>query len=167
MKRKISYIMIGVIFCVLSIGKVDAATYTPTANLFSGTQSNYLLQLGINQIDNFYAKDFVIFQVDNNYYLVAGSDVTIGSSSLVFSNATVISAVRAQSGNQYTYSYTVSTETSTTVYLSYIVISNIDCNNSVSSDTYLDYEFKKNLVNIGIFILGIVFAIFITKERRY
>ena len=48
--------------------KVYAGTYTPTDNLFSSSQSDNLLDMANSQIDNFYNKKFVIFQVDNNYY---------------------------------------------------------------------------------------------------
>lgn len=164
--KKVSFILVLLGVFLLN-EEVYAATYTPTDNLFSSTQSDYLLDMANNQIDNFYNTDFVIFQIDNNYYLVSG-DHTINSNSITFNNSTIISAVRSSQGGYYNnYVYSVTTEESTTVNLNYVVISNINSKNTVSSDKFIDYEFKKNLINIGIFILGLCFAIFITKERRY
>lgn len=147
--------------------KVNAGTYSPTSNLFSSTQSDYLLDMANNQIDNFYNKKFVILQIDNNYYLVAGTDYTITDSSINFTNATIISATRYDGGYYSNYNYSIYTETSTNVFLNYIVISNIKSNNTVSSDKFNEIEFRKNMINIGIFVLGLCFALFLTKERKY
>ncbi len=159
-------ILVGVI-CFANVNEVNASTFTSTDNLFSSSQASYLLDMAINQIDNFHTKKYVIVQVDNNYYLVSGSDVTINSNSITFTDSTIISAIRNSSGYQGYYTYNITNESSTTVNLSFIGISNIDTTNTVASTEFNDFQFKMNLVNIGIFILGLCFAIFVTKERRY
>lgn len=166
--KKISLFILLLIGVFMINEQVYAGTYTPTQNLFSSTQSDYLLDMANNQIDNFYSKKFVVFQIDNSYYLVAGNDYTFTETSITFTNSTIISAVRSTQGGYYNYyDYSIYTETSTTINLNYVVISNIQTSNTVSSDRFEDIEFRKNMINIGIFVLGLCFAIFITKERRY
>ena len=148
--------------------KVYARTYSPTEDLFSSTQSDYLLDMANNQIDNFSNKKFAIFQIDNNYYLVASDYVSYTETTITFTNSTIISAIRSNDGGYYSYyDYSIFDESSTTINLNYVIISNIKTNNTVSSDKFNDIEFKKNMINIGIFVLGLCFAIFITKERRF
>lgn len=157
------------IFVMFSFVKpVNAASYSPTDNLFDSTQADYLVQMANSQIPNFTSLKYAIFQVDDNYYLVAGKDVSVNSNSVVFTNSTVISAIRNTSGGYYGYfTYNTSIEASTTVFLGYVIQSNVDTDKSVTSPLFNDFQFKMNMVNIGIFILGLCFAIFVTKERRY
>lgn len=159
-------LFIGVILFA-NVNEVKASTYTNTDNLFTSTQASYLLDMAINQVDNFHTKKYVIVEADNNYYLVSGSDVTINSNSITFTDSTIISAIRNSSGYQGYYTYNITNEASTTVYLNFIGISNIETSNTVASSDFNDFQFKMNIVNLGIFILGLCFAIFITKERRY
>lgn len=157
-------LFLGVIF----IENVSAATYSPTENLFENTQSNYLFYFANSQIDNFTNKNYVAFKVDNNYYLVSSDSVSLSNNTLVFDNSTVISAVRETSGSySYQYTYYTTEEEKTTVGLNFVVLSNVDTSKSASSTIFEDFKYKKDLRNIGIFVLGLVFAIFITKERRY
>lgn len=146
---------------------VSASTYTPTDNLFENTQSNYLISMAYNQIDNFTSLDYVVFQVDNNYYLVAGKDAILNNNTINFNQSTIISAVRTQSSYYGNYVYSTSSENSTTVNLNVIVISNIKEDHTVTSELFEDYRFKVDIRNVSIFILGLCFAIFLTKERRY
>lgn len=159
------------IFLVLGVfifnEQVYAATYTPTENLFSSTQSDNLLDMANNQVDNFYSKKFILFQVNDNYYLVVGDDYTTTETSITFTNSTIFSAVRYEGGFYSNYNYSTTTETSTRVNLNYIVISNIEVKNAVSSDKFNDISFKNYLINLAIFILAFVFGIFITKEGRF
>lgn len=161
------FILILVFTMFSFVKSVDAASYSPTDNLFDSTQADYLVQMANSQIPNFTSLKFSIFQVDDNYYLVAGKDVTVNSNSIVFTNSTVISAIRNDSSYYGRYTYNTSNEASTTVYLGYVIQSNVDTDKSVTSALFNDFQFKMNMVNIGIFILGLCFAIFVTKERRY
>ena len=149
-------------------GKVYAATYTPTTNLFEGTQTNNLIDMANSQVDNFSNKKYVAFQIDNDYYLAISDDFSINGNTIILNNSTLIRAIRntGTSYNSY-YDYSTITESTTSVNLNYIVISNIDTDKSVSSKRFDDYKFNIDLKNIGIFILGLCFAIFITKERKF
>lgn len=147
---------------------VFASTYVPTTNLFEGTQTNNLLDMANNQIDNFTSKKFVMFQSDYNYYLVVSDDASINGNAITLNNSTIISALRS-SGSSYNsyYDYSIISEDSTTINLDYIVISNIKANNTISSLHFDDFKFNIDIKNIGIFILGLCFALFITKERKF
>lgn len=161
------YVLIFVFSMFLATLGVNAATYTPTDNLFDSTQSNYLIQMANSQIDNFTSLDYVIFKVDNNYYLVAGKEGIVNNNTINFNQSTIISAIRNSSSYYNYYNYNIFEENSTTINLDYVVLSNVDSNKSVSSSLFEEYRFRVDLVNIGIFILGLCFAIFVTKERRY
>lgn len=156
-------LLLGVVF----VGKVNAQTYSPTSDLFENSQTNNLLSLANNYIDNFYSKKFVIFQIDNNYYLVSSSDVVVQDDYFKFNNASIVYILRNNSGYSSYYSYYFSNESETIVNKNYIVISNIYSDKTSSSTKFEEYQFRKYLCNIGIFILGLIFAIFLTKERRY
>lgn len=146
---------------------VSASTYTPTDNLFDSSQANNLISMAYNQIDNFTSLDYVVFQVDNNYYLVAGKDAIVNNNTINFNQSTVISAVRTQSSYYGNYVYSTFNENSTSVNLNTIVISNIKEDHTVTSELFEDYRFQVDIRNVSIFILGLCFAIFLTKERRY
>ena len=161
------YCLIFVFSMFLATLGVNAATYTPTDNLFENTQSNYLIQMANSQIDNFTSLDYVIFQVDHNYYLVAGKEGIVNNNTINFNQSTIISAIRNSSSYYNYYNYNIFEENSTTINLDYVVLSNVDSKKSVSSSLFEEYRFRVDLVNIGIFILGLCFAIFVTKERRY
>lgn len=161
------YALFFVFTMFLATFRVSASTYTPTDNLFENTQSNYLISMAYNQIDNFTSLDYVVFQLDNNYYLVAGKEGIVNNNSINFNQSTVISAIRNQSSYYGNYVYSIGQENSTTVNLNSIVISNIKVDNTVTSQLFEDYRFKIDIRNIGIFILGLCFAIFLIKERRY
>lgn len=161
------YVLIFVFSMFLCTFGVSAAAYTPTDNLFESTQSNYLIQMANSQIDNFTNLDYVIFQVDNNYFLVAGKEGIVNNNTINFNQSTIISAIRNSSSYYNYYNYNIFEENSTTINLSYVVLSNVDSNKSVSSSLFEEYRFRVDLVNIGIFILGLCFAIFLTKERRF
>ena len=97
MKLNQLFILI-LIFVMFSFVKpVNAASYTPTDNLFDSSQADNLVQMANSQIPNFTSLNYAIFQVDDNYYLVAGKDVSVNSNSVVFTNSTVISAIRNDS----------------------------------------------------------------------
>lgn len=162
------YFILAIIFAIFCFVKpVSAASYSPTDNLFDSSQADYLVQIANSQIPNFTSLKYAIFQVDDNYYLVAGKDVSVNSNSIVFTNSTVISAIRNDSSYYGRYTYNTLNEVSTTVYLNYIIQSNVETPKSVTSSLFEDFKFKMNMVNIGIFVLGLCFAIFVTKERRY
>lgn len=163
------YLSLILLFSTFFIGeKVLASTFTPTDDLFTGGQSNNLLLMAQNQIKNFNDYNFVIFKVDNNYYLVASKDTSVTTNTITLNNSIIISAVRTTDYyNTYTYSTYSDPSGSTQVNLNHIVISNIIANNTVASDTFDIFKFNSDIKRIGIFILGLCFAIFVTRDRRY
>lgn len=156
-------------FSTIFIGeKVLASTFTPTEDLFTGGQTNNLLLMAQNQIKNFTDYSFVIFRVDNNYYLVASKDTSVTTNTITLNNSIIISAFRTTDYyNTYTYSIYSDPSGSSQVNLNHIVISNIDAKNTIASDTFDNFKFNSDIRRIGIFILGICFAIFLTRDRRY
>lgn len=158
-------LLLGVIFISED---VSASTYTNTTNLFENTQTNYLFAMANSQIDNFYTKKFVAFQSDNNYYLVVADSATISANTITFDNSIIFSSIRDSTGSySYQYSYSIFKESNTIVQANYIVVSNLNFSKSSSSSVFDELKHKKELINIGIFVLGLCFALFVTKERRY
>lgn len=154
-------LFLAIFSTLFSTINVSASTYNPTTNLFEGTYSNNLIDMATSQIDNFFNKKFVIFQVDSSYYLVTGDEYVVDGNIIRFTNSTVFSAFRSSSTGSYTYLYSTHTESSTSINANYIVISNIDSPKSVSSKRFEDYRSDTYSVILLMFILGIVFAIFV------
>ena len=150
----------------LAVFNVSASTYTTDTNLFENSYSNNLIDMAESNIDNFYTKDFVIFQSGYNYYLIVGDDYSINNHNITFTNSTIIRAIRNQSNYNYYYDYSVITENSTSLNISNIIISNIDSDFSVSSSRFNSLRSNKYLINCGIMIIGLLFAIFLSRERR-
>lgn len=167
MKIKVNYLIIAIFSMFLATFGVSASTYTPTTNSFENTYSNNLIDMAMSQTDNFINKKYVFFQVDNNYYLVVG-DCSVSGNTLSFTNSTVYSAVRTSTGgyNSY-YDYSKTTESTTYIYSNYTVLSNIDFPKSVSSQRVSEYYTNSYLIKIMIFVIGLLFALFLTKGRRY
>lgn len=166
MKKFICFAILLSLFIFMP--KAKASSYTPSQNLYDSTQANYLVSMAYNQVKSFTSQSYVVFQLDNDYYLVTSKDVTISNNKVTFSNSTIIRAIRNTSGSYYNYySYSTTTETSTTINLSYVVLSNLKISNTIQSSIFEDYKFHTDLRNIGIFVLGLCFALFLTKERRF
>ena len=162
------YGILAIFVSVFMFSSVRAASYTPSQNLYDSTQANYLINMAYNQVKNFTKQKFVVFQVDNDYYLVTSSDSNVTNNSVIFTDSTIIHAIRNTSGSYYNYySYATTTENSTSISLSSVVISNIAMTNSISNSTFDDLKYHTDIRNIGIFVLGLCFALFLTKERRF
>ena len=168
MRKSKLFFIVGLFLVFFSTVSVSASEFTPNTNLFENTYSNNLIDMANNQIENFSSKNFVIFQIDYDYYLVCSDNVSVNSNNLVFTDSTIIRAIRTTSGgyNSY-YDYSTITESNTVVNLSNVVISNIKANNTISSSKFNDYKFNHDITYVGTFILGIIFALFVTKERRF
>lgn len=163
------YFIFTVLLMCCCISSTNAATYSSTANLFENSYSNNLIDMAVSQIDNFSNKSFVIFQTNTDYYLVASNkkDVTVTGNRVVMNNSDIVRVIRTYSGTSYVYSYSSLNESSTTINLSNIVISNLDTNYSVSSTRFDDYYFKSYLIKLCMFIVGLIFAIFLVKGRSH
>lgn len=167
MNKSLFYMLLIFVFSTfLGVFNVSASTYNSTNNLFENSYSNNLIDMANTQIDNFASKKFVILQVDYNYYLVVGEDYTFNGNSITFTNSTIFSAIRTN-GSYGNYEYNKTTEGSTTINSNYLVISNTDFSKSISSKRFNEYWSEYYKVWLLAFIMGITFAIFVTKERRY
>lgn len=166
-QKSLVYSFIFIFSMFLGTFTVFASSYTPTNNMFENTYSNNLIDMANNQIDLFTSKKYAVFQIDNDYYLVCSNQVIINSNSLIFNDSTIIKATRTNSGYNSYYEYSTYTETQTSVYLSYVVISNVQANRTVSSSRFDDYKFSIDLLRLCMFILAIVFASFLLKERSF
>lgn len=156
-----------ILFSFIFLPNLNASTYVPTDNLFTSTQSDNLLRMANSQIPNFTNLNYIIFKIEDNYYLVASDNYTLNSNSITLTDTTIISAIRGTSSYYGYYSYNRTNEDTTTINLDYIVISNIDTNKSVTSELFNDFKFKHNVVVLITFILGLIFAIFLLRDRRY
>lgn len=156
-----------ILFSFIFLPNLNASTYVPTDNLFSNSQSDNLIRMANSQIPDFISNYYIVFQIDDNYYLVTSDNYTLNTNSITLSDTTIISAIRETSSYYGYYSYNRTNEDTTTINLDYIVISNIDTNKSVSSELFNDLKFQTEITIVIIFILGLIFAIFLLRDRRY
>lgn len=166
MKNSILFVFL---ITLLLPGIANASTLSTTDNLFENTYSNNLIDMAQTQIDNVSNKKYAIIQVNNDYYFISAKkeDVTVKGYIITMNNTKIIKAIRNQSNYNYFYEYSTVNEGTTTIYVNNIIISNIDTSKSISSKRFEDYLSNKNTIFLLIFILGLVFAIFLTKERKY
>lgn len=165
--KYVKYMLVAIMGVILINEKVNAQTYSPTTNLFENTQTNYLLYMANSQVANFTNKDYVAFQIDNNYYLVIGDYNSVSNNNLILDNCTIFSATRETNGTySYNYVYNKSEESSTTINLNYNIVSNINTTKSSTSTTFEDLKYQNETTVIITFILGILFALFLLNGRR-
>ena len=150
-------------------GIVNASSFSTTEDLFESTYSNNLIDMAETRVEDFNDKKFLIFRTDYDYYLVSSyeKDISISGNRVTFNNPTIVRVIRVQNGYNYQYVYSDYEESSTTVHLSHIVVSNIDTSYSISSKRYEDFKFYDLVKKLGIFILALLFAMFLLKGRSY
>ena len=168
MQRNKYFIVFAILCCLFLMKSVNASTYTPTSNLLS--QNNYvttLIDMAYNDSSNFLTKKFAIFQIDYDYYLVFSDNISFLNNSITFNNSTIYLAHRSNESYNYYYTFSKFNESDTTVNLSYIVFSNVNATNTINSSYFSDYKFNYNIINLCIFVLALLFAIFVTKERSF
>ncbi len=160
---------VSVISFLIMPGIVNASTYTTTENLFENSYTNNLIDMSQTQVKNISNKKYAIIRINDDYYMVTASDkdVSVNNQVITMNNTKIISAIRTQSGYNYYYDYSTKEESSTTLYINNIIVSNIDTTKSVSSSRFDDYKQNYHNTWLLVFILGLVFAIFLTKERSY
>lgn len=149
---------------------VSASSYTTTDNLFENTYTNNLIDMAETQVFNISNKKYVIFQTNSyDYYMVTANknDVSVNGTTITMNNTKIIRVLRTQNGYNYVYNYSTIEENSTTIYANHIIVSNIDTSHSVSSSRFENYKNNYHVTWLLVFILGLVFAIFLTKERSY
>lgn len=152
---------------VLLPSVVNASTYTTTTDLFESSYTNNLIDMSQTQVDNISNKKYAIIRINDDYYMITSKEVSVNNNVITFNNSKIIRCLRTQNGYNYYYDYSTIEETSTTIYVNNIIVSNIDTKKSVSSSRFEDYRQKQYNTWLLMFILGIVFAIFLTKERSY
>ena len=140
---------------------VNASTYTTTDNLFENSYTNNLIDMA--------NKKYAIIQINYDYYMITADkkDITINNNVITMNNTKIIRVIRTQNGYNYFYDYSTIEENTTTIYVNNIIVSNIDTSKSVSSTRYENYKQNYHNTWLLVFILGLVFAIFLTKERSY
>lgn len=146
---------------------VKADSYTTTDNLFENNYTNNLIDMSQTQVDHITNKKYVIIQVNYDYYMITADkkNVFISGNTITMKNTKIIRCKRSQSGYNTYYDYSTSEENTTTIYANNIIVSNIDTSKSVSSQRFEDYKQDYYSTWLLVFILGLVFAIFLTKER--
>ena len=159
-------LILALFIAFFAIKSVSASTYSSNTNLFEGTYSNNLIDMAKTQVDNFIDKKFIIIQYDQNYYLVTADEFVVDGNTITFINSTIFSAVRYSSGYNIYYEYSSFKEANTIVYANNICISNLDFPRAVSSSRFEKYQTDSYTIRVLMFLLGGVFAIFLTKERR-
>ncbi len=167
-KQKLLVLLVSVNFLILpSIVKAD--TYTTTENLFENNITNNLIDMSQTQVDHIANKKYALIQINYDYYMITADkkDVSVNNNTITMKNTKIIRCLRTQSGYNYYYNYSTKEENSTTIYVNNIIVSNIDTSNSVSSKRFEDYKQNHYSTWLLVFILGLVFAIFLTKERSY
>ena len=170
MQKKINFVIFATLVAIITITNVSALSYSSNTNLFENSYTNNLIDMANNQVNNFQNKYYVLFEFDYNYYLIVSNskDYSFNNNNLTLNDTIVFSALRSNSGYNYVYNYSVSIENQSSISVNDIVISNIPViTNSVSSKRYSEYSFYTNLKYIGILLIGLTFAIFLTKERSY
>lgn len=155
------------ILLISSITITKASTYTPDTDLFENTYTNNLIDMAYSQIDNFSSKVYAILRVSDNYYLISSEEALVNGNQITMNNTVIIQAIRTQENYSYYYTYNTIQENETIINVNNIIVSNIETSKSVSSKRYDEYKHNVNITNIGIFVLGLLFAIFVTKERSY
>ena len=149
---------------------VYASTYTTTDNLFENSYTNNLIDMAQTQVDNISNKKYVIIQINTyDYYMITSNknDVSVNNNTITMKNTKIIRCIRTQNGYNYVYNYSTIEENSTTIYANNIIVSNIDTSRSVSSSRFENYRQNNYNTMLLVFILGLIFAIFLTKERSY
>lgn len=160
---------VSVISFLIVPGIVKADTYTTTDNLFENNYTNNLIDMAQTQVDNLSNKKYAIIQINYDYYMITADkkDVTVSNNTITMNNTKIIRAIRTQSGYNSYYDYSTRQESTTVIYANNIIVSNIDTSRSVSSSRFDNYKQNNYTTWLLVFILGLVFAIFLTKERFY
>lgn len=167
-KQKLLILLVGINFLVLP-NIVNADSYSTTTDLFENSYTNNLIDMSQTQIDNISNKKYAIIQIDYDYYMFISKkeDVSVSGNTITMKNTSIIRCRRTQSGYSSYYDYSTKNESTTTIYANDIIVSNIDTSNSVSGKRFEDYRQNNYNTWLLVFILGLVFAIFLTKERSY
>lgn len=109
----------------------------------SSTQSNNLISLAENY-DSFSNSDFVVAQIGQYEYRIFWGNLNYNGSSITGSEVEYLQYVREGSGYDYQYHYRYGTDSTLSLTVNHIVVSNIDSVGMRSAIyvQYNDYDFK-------------------------
>lgn len=144
---------------------VNAQSYTNTTNLFDGSVSQQLFNIAYSRIDKFLDYNYVIFQYDTSYFLIAFKDYTYDNNVLSTSDSTIIRYYRDGNNYNYSYLYDLYTESSSTFTTNYTYISNLNLNKASGSPIYQELLNSRYIVHLLMFLVALTFASFLLRER--
>lgn len=136
-------------------------------DIFESTTTTNLLSYAENNIENFSQKNYIIVENDYNYYLISFKDYDLSNndSTITMYNTDILSYIRVGSGYGYTYNLTQNSEESTTYNMNNLYLSNLDLRKSSKPLNFENYKNSHSILKLLIFILGLIFALFLTRER--
>ncbi len=160
----IQFIVLFLGIFIFSFTDVNAQSYTNTANTFDSSTTQQLYNIALTRDEDFLNKNFIIFQNDTTYYLMSFKDYSFNNNVLSFSDSFIVRYYR--DSNYYSnYSYEVYNEAQTSFNTSYIYVSNLNLHNSTGSSVHRDLLNDRNIIYLLMFMVGILFANFLLKER--
>lgn len=162
LKIILCFLIICSVFVIPSFA-LSTSTYADLASNNSTGQN--LLNLALNH-DSFENKDFVIFQNGQYSYYIVWGDLNYNGSYVTGSEVEYISYIRTGSVSNYVYTYTYGTDTSFSLSVADLTVSNIDGLGFISP-TYEEHESRRYQKIFEIFIYAALFVIALTSLRGY
>lgn len=152
---------------ILASGLMLLSVVGSNQDIFESTTTTNLLSYAENNIENFSQKNYIIIENDYNYYLIAFKDYELSNNgnTIIMYNTDILNYIRVGSGYSYTYNLTQSNEESTTYNINNLYLSNLDLRKSSKPLNFENYKDSHSILKLLIFILGLVFALFLTRER--
>ena len=150
--KKISFLISICFFCCCF---VNAQSYSTTDNLTDNNTTQIIFNLANNQISDFLYKDYIMIRNDNDYYLFS------------FDDDFTKSVVLHYSYNYNNSSYNIYNDNNVSISFNDLFLSNKKYNNSVTSSYYEELYNNEYFIYFFIVITGLLFAIFLNRERKY
>lgn len=150
--KKISFLLILSFFMC---GFVNAQSYSTTDDLTDNSITEDIFNYAYSQIDNFIYKDYILLRNDNDYYLFSFKDNYKTSVVLHFTY------------NYNNSSYTIYDDNNVNLNLNHLFLSNKTYNHSITSSYFLELYNSKYNILFNVFIVGLLFAIFLNRERKF
>lgn len=172
MKLKLfSYFLPTFLFLVFVCGSLPISCLALSLNSYQDLNSTNSTAINLvnaaNQYQSFQNADFVIVQNEQySYYIVWGKDFTYASDSVTGGSCEYVRYYRTDSsGYNNNYDYVYGTDTSVYVLADEMVVSNID-GLGFSSLAYEQLQTYKNINNLLIFVVAILFVVMLRNLRR-
>ncbi len=150
--KKISFlIVLSFVLC----GFVNAQSYSTTDDLTDNSITEDIFNVAYSQIDNFIYNDYILIRNDNDYYLFSFIDN--------YKNSVVLHYTY----NYNNYSYNIYNDDNVNLTLNHLFLSNKKYNHSMISRYFLSLYKDNYFILFNILIVGLLFAIFLNKERKF